>query len=332
TDTGVTNGGFWYVGSSSVGNGIKVLGAPPATGGANYGNSLLGTTIDLFAPANRTVANVWAGTDFGASPAGFTNNLAVGMLVLDSLGLTNNTRFTFSGTGATNAAGASVTNALYVDYLYFLDQATNRDSLGNPAALNINSNLVIYYAQAVINGVSAARKLDHKNNDHLRWVPTYAGYFSSTNLVYPDGTTNTFNAALAQDSQIDSNGNGIPNSEDPTPFFVSSMLDLAVYPTNHPPNTIVISFNTVPQATNTVFYATNLMQPVIWTVLTNIYIPVISTNPFVSANYPGPATNNPFISPQPYPGPAANVMVFDPAGAAGRFYKVTVYPWLTYPF
>ena len=157
-----------------------MLGAPPATGGADYGNSLLGTTIELFAPANRTVHNVWAGTDFGASPAGFTNNLAVGLLILDSLGSTNNTRFTFSG--------AAPNNALYVDILYFLDQATNRDSVGNPAALNVNSNLVIYYAQAIINGVSVAQKLDGKNNGHLRWVPNYAGAFSSTNLPLSDGT------------------------------------------------------------------------------------------------------------------------------------------------
>ena len=40
------------------------------------------------------------------------------------------------------------------------------------------------------------------------------------------------------------------------PFFVSGMVNLMAYPTNHPPNTIAISFNTVPLATNFVFYST----------------------------------------------------------------------------
>jgi len=39
---------------------------------------------------------------------------------------------------------------------------------------------VIYYAQAVMNGVSVAEKMNHKNSNRLRWVPMYAGYFSST--------------------------------------------------------------------------------------------------------------------------------------------------------
>jgi hypothetical protein len=75
---------------------------------------------------------------------------------------------------------------------------------------------------------------------------------------------------------------------------------------------MVISWNTVPLATNSVFYSTNLVN---WRLLTNIYIPV-----------------DPFVSPNPYPGPATNIMVFDPTAGPGRFYQVSVYPWLTYPF
>ncbi|MGA2852647.1 MAG: hypothetical protein ABSE90_00745, partial [Verrucomicrobiota bacterium] len=313
TDGSVDNGGIWYVGLSSVGNGIKLLGAPPATGGNAYGNSLLGTTIELFAPANRTVANVWAGTDRGASPAGFTNNLAVGMLVLDSLGHTNNTRFTFSGAG--------VSNALYVDYLYFLDQATNRDSHGNPAALTINSNLVIYYSQAIMNGVSVAEKLDGKNNGHLRWVPTYKGYFSSAYYVY-NGVSYAFNAALAQSSDIDSNGNGTPNSVDPMPFFVSGMISpVVIYQTNPPSGPMVVSWNSIPHATNYVYYSTDNSAGSFTNLLTSF-----------STNISGPFTMSNFISPIPYPSPAARVMIFDPVTGPSRYYQPVVSPWLTYPF
>jgi hypothetical protein len=313
TDTGVNNGAIWYVGQSSVGNGIKLLGTPPATGGTAYGNSLLGTTIELFAPANRTIANVWAGADRGASPAGFTNNLAVGMLVLDSLGRNNNTRFTFSGAG--------VSNALYVDNLYFFDQATNRDSHGNPAALTINSNLVIYYAQAMMNGVSVAQKLDGKLNGHLRWVPTYAGNFSSTYYVY-NGVSYAFNAALAQSSDIDSNGNGIPNSVDPMPFFLPGMINpVVISQTNPPLGPMVISWNSIPHATNYVYYSTDNSAGSFTNLLTSF-----------STNISGPFTMSDFISPIPYPSPAARVMIFDPVTTPSRYYQVVVDPWLTYPF
>ena len=297
-DTGVTNGSVWTVGLSSVGKGISVPIKPPG-GGSAYGNSLLGTTINLFAPSNRTVVNVWAGTDYGVSTAGFTNNLAVGRLILDSIGAIS--KFTFNGTGTSNA--------IYVDRLELLGHSdwNSRNGNINIPSLLFNTNLVIYYADAVSDGTDVSVKLNGFNTNHLRWVPAYAGYFSSTNLVFA-GVTNAFNVALAESTVIDSNGNGIANAFDPTPFFLSSEINLKVYPTNHPANTIVISWNTIPLATNTVFYSTNLMSPITWTVLTN------------------------FISPQPYPGPATNVMVFDPMVGPGRFYQVTVYPWLTYPY
>jgi hypothetical protein len=199
-----------------------------------------------------------------------------------------------------------------VDELELLDYAsyTNHDLAGNLPALVLNTNLVIYYAQAITaGGVSAAEKLNHKNSDHLRWVWTYAGHFSSTNIVYPDGTTNgPFNTALAQSMDIDSDGDGVVNGSDPTPFFLSSVMHLTVALTNTPPPvTVVLAWDTIPLATNCVFYSTNLIT---WQVLTN------------------------FVSQIPYPSPAANVTVFDTItnGSSSRFYRVMVTPWLTYPF
>jgi hypothetical protein len=138
-------------------------------------------------------------------------------------------------------------------------------------------------------------------------VPSYLGIFSSTNIVYPDGTTNTVNIALAQSSDIDSDGDGIPNSSDPTPFFVPSMVNLSVTVTNLPPLSAAISWDTVPLATNCVLYTTNIMMTD-WMVLTN------------------------FISPIPYPSPPTSVTIYDPLVSPPRYYKVRVNPWLTYPF
>jgi hypothetical protein len=285
TDTGVANGNVWSVGGSSL-VGLK-LPIKPLVG------DLLGTTIFMTAPPpNKQVVNTWAGQDYGVSTAGYTNNAALGRLILDALGV--HSSFLFNGTG--------VSNALYVDELDLLDSATNFNG-SQVSALNISANMVIYYAQAMVNGVSVAEKLNHLNGNHLRWVAAYAGHFSSTNLVY-GGTTNTFNAALAQSQAIDSNGNGIPNGSDPTPFFVSSEINFKLTLTNKPPLTALLTWDSIPGATNTVYYRTNL-------VLGN-WLP-LTTN--ISPSLVPPAGGWPITN-----------IVADPVTGSSRFYRVRVDP------
>ena len=292
TDTGVTNANVWVVGTNATAftGGIN-LPVKPAFG------DLLGTTITNYAPVNVKVTHIWAGEDRGRSTTGYTNNVAIGNLILDALGTAPGSQFYFTGAG--------VSNAIYVDRLD-LQGYSDYNSRGTGTtipALTFNTNLVIYYADAVSDGADVSAKINNFNNGHLRWVPGYAGYFSSTNLVFA-GQTNTFNIGLAQSSQTDSDGDGIANASDATPFFLPSMVGLVVYTTNNPANTMAISWNTVPLATNCVFYSTDL---VIWQSLTN------------------------FISPQPYGSSITNVMVFDPIVSPGRYYQVMVEPWLTYP-
>jgi len=316
TDTGVTNGNIWVVGSSGVGGSDSGFNLPILP---NLGD-LLGTTITNIAPTNKSIINVWAGRDFGVSVNGYTNNVAVGRLFLDALSAPPHSLFTFNGAGASNA--------MYVDYLELRDQATNRDASGsNFTALAISPNMVIYYAQAVIDGVSIAEKMDHKNSGHLRWVPQYAGYFSSTNIVYPDGTTNgPFNAALAQSLDIDSNGNGIANGNDPAPFFVSSEVNFTPTLTNRPPPSVRLEWTTVPLATNYIYYRTNLLSPN-WLPLTSFNNYYYSANVAVTNS----AHANSFVSPQPYPSSATNVWVFDVVTNMPHFYRVMVQPCLTCP-
>jgi len=186
-----------------------------------------------------------------------------------------------------------------VDELRLLDFAsyTNHDAGGNLPALVFNTNLVLYYAQAITaDGTSVAEKLDHKNNDHLRWVFSYAGYFSGTNIVYPDGSTNgPFNTALAQSPDIDSDGDGLVNGSDPTPFAISPMVVITPAFAN---GMALLKWHSIPLATNCVLYTTNFVT---WQSLTN----------FVS-----PGTNATAVDPSP----------------GGKFYRVRIDPWLTYPF
>jgi hypothetical protein len=257
TDTGATdtNGNFWTVGTTNGvgGKGFALMIRPAFA-------DLLGTTITNYAPApNQLVNNIWSGRNLGASPAGYSNNAALGRLILDPIGVSSG--FTFSGTGTNNA--------LYVDYLELRDQATNFSG-GKIPSLFFNTNLVIYYAQAMANGVSVAEKLNGFNTNHLRWVSNYIGHFSYTSVVYPNGTTNSLNAALVSSSNIDSDRDGIANAFDPTPIFVSSQLGFALTLTNLPPLKARLTWHSIPGSTNYVYYTTNLVSPVWLPILTNI--------------------------------------------------------------
>jgi hypothetical protein len=255
--------------------GINLLRAPAKA-------SLLATTVGSFAEANSEVVNYWAGQDRGGSPNGFVNNAALGRLVLD--GEDDGSLFTFLPTGQSNA--------LYVDRLDLVDAATN--SVINPLSgeldftgVNLDPNFTIYYAQALAGGRSIAEKLNgaygvaDTSGGRFRWVSNYnVGFWSSTKVVYSDGTTNRLNTALVQSQTIDSNGNGIPNGSDANPIPVLSPAGLALKLTftNVPPGAVELSWNSVPNSTNYVFFkpsatATN------WRLLTtNSFLP---KNPFV---------------------------------------------------
>ena len=145
---------------------------------------------------------------------------------------------------------------------------TNFDGSGNLVNLQVDPGMKIYYAQLIINGISFAEKLNRKNNGGLNWVSAYAGAFSSTNMVYPDGTPNRLNLALVQSCDLDSNGNGIPNCQDPAPLFVPSQMNFTATFTNAPQNAVALSWNSIPFATNSLFYETNVTAAN-WQPLTN---------------------------------------------------------------
>jgi hypothetical protein len=194
----VTNKNFW------IGSGLNLTKLPTYA-------SLQSTTFTNIDLATALVVNTWAGADKGNSPSGFDNNAAIGRLILE--GRDPGSTFAFNG--------ASGNNAMYIDYLEFDNYATQNVS-GVWKEMNIASNMKVYFAEAVQNGVSIAEKLDGANGGRFVWVRDYnCGFFSSTNLVYPDGSTNRVNIALARSCNIDSDGDGVVNC-----------LDLSPIPTN----------------------------------------------------------------------------------------------------
>lgn len=327
TDGGPFDYSVWSVGTAAVNSGIN-LPIKPAAG------DLLGTTITLTAPASHTVYNVWAGEDRGLSAAGYTNNVAIGHMIFD--------------VGSTSAAnhngvlvfnGAGVSNAIYVDLLELTDFATHGNSTNNYNFpwLNIGTNMVIYYAQAMANGQSVAEAIDDQsrlgaNNGRLRWVYSYAGQNSSTNIEYvnPDGTLGmyTVNTALAQSAHIDSDSDGIPNLNDSTLFFQQSAIHFSASATNLPPESIRVQWSTIPNATNYVYYTTNITSdnwlPFTnyskWYFGNNVAVPHLAVNWFVS---PQVYVNNPSL---PDNSQNTNVWLYEAVTNAPHYFKVLVSP------
>jgi hypothetical protein len=243
-DSGVSAGN-----TLSCGNGFN-LPIKPLLGG-----DLLGTEITSSALGSAEVDHVWSGQDLGPNAAGFTNNEAIGKLVLSPQQGSSlfPPLFHFSG--------ASVSNALYVDYLDLSALSTNYAQM-----LQIDPNIVIYYAAANLgftpppnaNGISQEPEeyLNGQLDGHLRWVSSFAGPNSSVDVII-NGQTVAVNRALRYSKIIDSNGNGIPNYYDPNPFGI--VLTGSLVKTNPPPSkAFAISWTAAPNTVYQVQYSVTM--------------------------------------------------------------------------
>ncbi|HTY87865.1 MAG TPA: hypothetical protein VMB80_10405 [Candidatus Acidoferrum sp.] len=239
---------------------------------------LLGSTFTSVAYGDTGVSHTWAGNNYGTSNNGYTNNVALGTLLLFPHG---DNVFYFTGAGANNG--------LYVDYLDLSLLGSNYLS-----ELQIDTNLVIYYAAAALGFTpppagpglppqEPEEYLDGQFGGHLRWVKSYAGPNSSVAVVI-NGQTYIVNKALRFATTIDSNTNGIPNYADPNPFSVPPPFSTSVFTlqfslvppgqmipklkqTNLAPSSVVaLSWLAASNRVYTVQYTTNL-APAAWKTL-----------------------------------------------------------------
>jgi hypothetical protein len=248
TDSGVSATNLWSV-----------------TGGFNFQrrpttSDLLGTYLRSTTPRLGQSDHYWAATNLGAVPAGFTNNLALGKLILDG---GDDSLFRFFGQGTNNA--------LYVDYLELLNGATNFNSL-----LSIAPNFTIYFANANLGGI--ASHLDGAAGGRLRWVPSFTGPLSSTNITYfftngvvVTSNTYTFNIALVMSKDLDSDGDGIVNFDDPTPIYVPGSAALSVSLAAASERSVELSWRALSYSSNFLeFKAASGTSD--WQVLTNFHM------------------------------------------------------------
>jgi len=224
------------------------LAVKPASG------DLLGTALKTITPEFVAVDHYWSGLDLGASNLGYTNNEAVGQLVLDE---GTDSEFIFHAN--------STSNAIYVD---LLDLSQCPDFL-DPDVLTIDPNFVIYYAAVKLpssftvppntNGIpqEAEEYLNGQLGGHLVWVKSFAGPNSSVDVLI-NGQTVLVNKALRYSKIIDSNTNGIPNFYDPNPFDAPFVAQGALVQNNPPPaQKFAISWTAAPNMVYQVQYSTN---------------------------------------------------------------------------
>lgn len=199
----ISDGGI--VGSNliTVGRGFSVLRKPDL-------GDLLGTSIESVIPHDLTITHQWPGTDRGKFVSGYSNNVALGRLTLNTTNLLGQPYLVqFSGTGTSNA--------MYVDLLDLRGSITNENLSRH---LQIDSNLKIYFANASPSVdyllTAITNDTDSTLRDRLIWVPDFAGPNSSQLVSYVDSSgqvvQTTVNSAKFNSRFLDSDGDGVVNS------------------------------------------------------------------------------------------------------------------------
>jgi hypothetical protein len=202
---------------------------------------LLGTLIRTTAPRFAEVPHTWPAEDRGPSPAGYTNNLAIGRLNLD-VGLF----------AALSFQGAGTNNALYVDFLE-LDPAVASDL---ESTVVIDDDFVVYFADANV----PVEELDGRLGGRLVWVRDFAGPNSSVDVLLFNGQTVKMNRALRDSLTIDSDGDGVANGLDAYPLDAAVWTSVALTSVtgNSAP---LISWNAQPSSIYVLEYTASLTQP-----------------------------------------------------------------------
>ncbi len=199
TDGGLNASNLW-----SVTGGFRMARRPAMPG------DLLGTRIESRSGSFVQNTHQWAGLDRGNTNAGYVNNLALGRLVLDGV-LLNRFRFT----------GASTNNALYVEYLELRTNGVPSNFSGDfIGSFAIDPGFTIYFADSNMDPIVLAGL----GGGRIKWVSSYAGEEGSqsgTNLLYPNGITYRFNAALVRSMEFDTDGDNVLNGLDCTPIPVA---------------------------------------------------------------------------------------------------------------
>lgn len=172
-------------------------------------SNLRGTTIEINVPSYSRAISVWAASDSGKSLEGFTNNLGLGTLKLE-----------INPGGVAIFQGANEKNAIYVETLSLGSRilATLTNAIPSDDGISLSEGFTIYFSSTSTNTTPA--KLDGlvtPGGGKLVYLPLASGLVS---VVNGDGRTVEVTQGVRYSAALDSDGDGIPNAADPSPFDV----------------------------------------------------------------------------------------------------------------
>jgi len=208
----VTNSFVTPVGSTLTISGLGVRLARNATA-----NNLLGVNVDVTADRFGTGVIEWPGADLGAGAAGYVNNSAIGALTLDSDEFGQ-----IQIASSTGSAGALYVQRLELGPAFedFINVAAGRiDFEGLSSLLDIATNMRLYYNVVTVNGVELkGTLLDGAFDGRLRLVNSAGATGGGVTMDLGGGFSVTAPWAVRYSATLDSDGDGLVNAADNTPF------------------------------------------------------------------------------------------------------------------
>jgi hypothetical protein len=180
-------------------------------------NDLSGVSVSVSAGRFQTAFVDWSGVNRGTEAAGFVNNSAIAALVL-----------TIGEYGRADIrASVSGDRALYTkrlelngDFSQFIN-ITNKtfDADGLASALSIDSNTRLYYSIVSVNGIELSGPvLDGALGGRLRLVRISGANGGPISLAVGNGYVVEASWAVRYSVSLDSDGDGLVNALDATPF------------------------------------------------------------------------------------------------------------------
>lgn len=172
-------------------------------------SDLRGTTVEINVPSYTRATSIWPASDHGKTAEGFTNNMALGTLRLE---------VRTGGVAVFDPVGEN--NALYVETLSLgariLSTLTN--TIPSDDGLSLGRGMTLYFGSTSTNTTPAILDgLVTPGGGKLVYLPLASGFVS---VVNGDGRTVEVPQGVRYSSVLDSDGDGIPNATDPSPFDV----------------------------------------------------------------------------------------------------------------
>jgi hypothetical protein len=197
---------------------VLVLSAAGVKLGANASsNDLSGVSVSVNAGRFETAFVDWPGLNRGTEASGFVNNSAISALVL-TVGEYGRAEVRASGSGDRALYTRRLElNGEFSQYINITNKTFDADGLAS--VLSIDSNTRLYYSIVSVNGIELSGPvLDGALGGRLRLVRIGGANGGPISMTVGDGYVVEASWAVRYSVSLDSDGDGLVNALDTTPF------------------------------------------------------------------------------------------------------------------